>query len=386
MATAGEANATQSSWRSGPADLPRHHDANRLKDISFAIGTGHRAGLASRVHQMGRCHTVRARDRVRFAILGQVLEDAPVHQVSSMVPSCVLALRLAALLAVVAVPLLGGCAITHPPGTVKSTLEGTVSAARAHHQAGNDVEAAQLLEAALRVDPQLAEAQELRESLSAEIEFLFDHPWLGSNFARRPATERSTTAKILLYPLDRFLDLLDIVSLELHVGPGLYFNLHVTRALQAGIGFHGTGGLGWHDHRSFGVLGQAESGIVVVALGAQAYAGSMAGTSGVRTTVDTLAGLHQPSDRMYRELRDYWAIGQSYTLLILGSEWDVHPIEIADFFLGWGGIDILNDDFAHTRGLDLGREERRLIRRLSEMERSEETMSGYRAMREAGED
>jgi len=308
------------------------------------------------------------------------------QQVPSKVPSCALALRLVALFAVVGVPLFGGCAVTHPPGTVKSTLQDTVSAARAHHQAGNDVEAAQLLEAALRVDSQFPEAQELRASLSPEIEFLFDHPWLGSNFARRPATERSTTAKVLLYLPDRILDLLDIISFDAHFGPGIYLNYHVTRAVQAGIGFHGTGGLGWHDHRSLGALGQAESGIVLVALGAQAFAGSMAGTSGVRTTADSMAGLHQPSDRIYLELRDYWAIGESFTAILIGLEWDLHPVELADFFLGWGGIDILNDDFAHTRGLHLGRAERRFIRWLSEMERSEETMSGYRAMRDYGEE
>ncbi len=302
------------------------------------------------------------------------------------VPSCALALKLVALFAVVGVPLLGGCAVTHPPGAVKSTLEDTVSAARAHHEAGDDAEAGQLLEAALRVDSQLPEAQELRVSLSPEIEFLFDHPWLGSNFARRPATERSTTAKVLLYLPDRILDLLDIVSFDAHLGPGAYLNYHVTRAVQAGIGFRGTGGLGWHDHRSLGGLGQAESGIVVVALGAQAYAGSLAGTSGVRATADSMAGLHQPSDRIYQELRDYWAIGESFTFIFLGFEWDLHPVEFADFFLGWAGIDILNDDFAHTRSLDLSRSERRLIKRLSEMERSEKTMSGYRAMRESDED
>jgi hypothetical protein len=269
---------------------------------------------------------------------------------------------------------------------VKSTLENTVSAARAHHQLGNDVEATQLLEAALRVDSQLPEAQELRKSLPPGTEYLFDHPWLGSNFARRRATERSPTARALLYLPDRILDLFDIVSIDLHVGPGLYLDYHATRALQAGIGFRGTGGLGWHDHRSLGVLGQAESGIVAGPLGAQAFAGSIAGTSGVRTTADSMAGLHQPTDRIYQELRDYWAIGVSSTIIILGSSWDVHPLELADFFLGWAGIDILNDDFAHTRGLDLSGAERRLIRTLSEMERSEETMSRYHAVRDLGEE
>jgi hypothetical protein len=294
--------------------------------------------------------------------------------------------RLIALTAILGIPLLGGCAVTHPPGVVKSTLERTVSAARAHHESGRDEEAAQLLEAAIRVDPQLSEAQELRASLSPNVAFLFDHPWLGSNFARRPTTERSVPAKVLLYLPDRILDLLDILSFDVHLGPGLFLNYHVTRAAQVGIGAHGTAGVGWHDHRSFGFLAQAESGIVVVALGAQAFAGATAGTSGVMATADALAGLHQPSDRIYRELRDYWAIGESATIIIFGIEWDFHPVELADFFLGWGRIDILNDDFAHTRGLHLSRAERRYIKWLSEMERSEETMSGYREMREAEED
>ncbi|MCP3985862.1 MAG: hypothetical protein GY723_15880 [bacterium] len=267
---------------------------------------------------------------------------------------------------------------------VKDTLDDAVSAARRHHQAGNDVEAAQLLESALRLDPELGEAQELRASLSPEIKSLFDHPWLGSNFARRPATERSPTAKVMLYLPDRLLDFLDIMSFDVHVGTGLYINYHMTRALQAGIGFRGTGGLGWHDHRSLGGLGQAESGIVLVALGAQAFAGSMAGTSGVWSTADTMAGLHQPTDRIYQEFRDYWAIGESVTLLFFGLEWDLHPVELADFLLGWGAIDILNDDFAHTRGLDLNQTEYRVIELLSEMERSEETMTDYR--RELGGD
>lgn len=301
------------------------------------------------------------------------------------VQALALGFRGVALLALLAVPMLGGCATTQSPDRVKSTLDDAVDAARAHHEAGNDVEAAQLLESALRLDPERTDAQELRAALSPDIESLFAHPWLGSNFARRPAIERSTTAKVLLYLPDRILDLLDIMSIDVHVGTGLYINYHMTRALQAGIGFRGTGGLGWHDHRSLGGLGQAESGIVLVALGAQAFAGSMAGTSGVRSTADSMAGLHEPSDRIYQEFRDYWAIGESVTILLFGLEWDLHPVELADFFLGWATIDILNDDFAHTRSLDLSSAEYSLIEQLSAMERSEETMAGYRGMQEPGE-
>jgi hypothetical protein len=277
----------------------------------------------------------------------------------------------------VAALLFSGCAPFHTPKEVDQAFQSTLAAARSQHQRGNDVEAAQLIEAVLRVNEKSGEARRLRKSLSPDIAYLYDHPYLGSNFARRTKVERSTRAKILLYLPDRLLDILDMVSFDLHVGPGAYANVHLTRGFQFGAGFRGVGGVGWHDHRSLGLLGQAEAGVAFPAVGAETYAGSVVGTSGVFSSAGGNAGLHKPSSRVYQQFRDFWAIGAAFTLGAIGVEVDFHPVQLADFLLGIGGLDILHDDFAQTTGLRLTRSDRRLLRDLSEMERSRKTMETY---------
>lgn len=275
-----------------------------------------------------------------------------------------------------------GCATpVHPPERVTAALTQAVEAGRAHHAAGRPVEAAQLAEQALSVDQDFPGARELRISLAAEIEFLFDHPALGSNFAKRPSADRSLAAKVLLYLPDRLLDLTDILSFDAHLGLGAFANLHFTRAVQFGLGARGVGGIGWHDHRSLGVQGQAESGAVLPGVGAQAYSGSIAGTSGVFATSDATAGVHRPSNRVYQQLRDYWAVGAAVTVGAVGVDFDLHPVELADFFVGIAGFDLLHDDFAGTHGLALSREERSLLRTLAEMQASDATMQRYRESR-----
>jgi hypothetical protein len=252
-----------------------------------------------------------------------------------------------------------------------------MGSARRHHEAGRGAEAAQLVEAVLRIDGDYAGAGDLGLALESDSQYVFDQPLLGSNFARRVPVERSLAARILLYPVDRFLDLFDLLSFDGHVGIGLYGSLHLTRAFQVTAGARGTGGLGWHDQRSLGILSQAESGFTVIGLGAESYAGSLVGTSGVRASADAMAGLHRPSLRLYQQLRDYWAVGFAATLGVAGVELDLHPVELADFFAGWFGVDFLHDDFAHTRGLALERRDRELLRILNEFERSPETLAGY---------
>lgn len=271
-----------------------------------------------------------------------------------------------------------GCAGTHPPAEVRETLRRAVDAAEAHRREGRPAEAYPLVDAALAVDPDHAAALDLRASLPGGAAEIYERPVLGSNVARRPATERSIPAEILLYLPDRVLDLLDLVSFDVHVGPGLYANLHATRALQLGAGLRSTAGLGWHDHRSLGLLARSESGLALGPLGAQTYAGTLVGTSGVRSTADGLAPLYGPGDAVYQELQDYWAVGSSVTLGLVGVDLELHPVELVDLLLGLAAVDLLHDDFAATRGLDLSDEEERLLERLGAYRRSDETMERLR--------
>jgi hypothetical protein len=286
--------------------------------------------------------------------------------------------------AVCALCLALGCATARvPPAEVRATLDEAVAAAHGHAEVGDDAEAADLLDAVLRIDPEHAGARGLRAALPAGIRGVTSHPWLGSNFARRPSAERPPLARALLFLPDRLLDLLDVASFDVHVGSGLYADVHATRALQVAGGFRSTDGLGWHDHRSLGSLGRSESGVTVVAVGAHALDARLAGTSGVVRGSDAIAGLHRPDADLYQRFRDYWAVGASVTLLLLGLDVDLHPVELADFALGWATLDVLHDDLAATRSPRFTERDRALLARLADMARSEETVSLYRERRGA---
>jgi len=276
-----------------------------------------------------------------------------------------------------------GCAVQpQQPTRIQSHLEAAVEAARAHQRAGRPVEAAQLLGPVLDIDSKYPGASELSDVIGPDAEELFDHPYLGSNFAKRPTVERSLAARILLYLPDRVLDLTDILSVDIHLGLGAFVNVHLTRAAQLGAGARGVGGVGWHDHRSLGFQGQAESGVALPGVGAQAFSGAVAGTSGAFAAADASAGAHRPSGRIYQRLRDYWAVGAALTAGPAGVDFDLHPVELADFLVGFAGVDLLHDDFAQTRGLALSRNERILVRSLSEIQRSPEAVEAYRDTRE----
>lgn len=265
--------------------------------------------------------------------------------------------------------ILSACATTRSPEAVESLLAQTIERAERRQDQGLDAEAFILLNAISRVRQDYPGLQDLRDRISPDVHGVLDREFLGSNRPLRPRVRRSLWLRALLYAPDRVLDLLDVASLDAHLGFGVYANAHATRALQLGGGARTTAGIGLHDHRSLGTLVQAEAGLSVLGAGAQGYAGALAGTSGIVSGSEGLAGLHRPSSRLYQDFRDYWALGGAVTLGIIGVEVDVHPAQALDLILGVLTIDWLNDDFASTRGLSLDPVDRRLLRRLSAAER-----------------
>ncbi len=234
---------------------------------------------------------------------------------------------------------------------------------------------------AIRFRPEDERLLALKSEALAEHGDLFYHPYLGSNFRRRMPADRSVLGAALLYLPDRVLDLLDVLSFDVHVGLGAFANVHVTRALQLGAGARGVVGFGWHDHRSLGLQTQAEAGIVAVGLGAEGYGGTLAGTSGIVSGGEGLAGLHRPSNPLYQQYRDYWAIGAAVTVVFVGVDFDLHPVELVDAVLGFATIDILNDDFARTTGMRINSVDRELLAELSQVAQDPETLEAYRAWR-----
>ena len=278
--------------------------------------------------------------------------------------------------------LIAGCSSLRKPDQVDSLLSQALRAAVAHHEFDLDPEASLLVDAIRSVDPDYPGVRELDEELEPGSRLDLVRDKLGMNRGLRPHIERSPRAQALLWLPDRLLDLLDIVTFGVHFGVGGFADGHVTRGFQWGGGFRSTGGLGLHDHRSLGLKAQTEAGLTLFIAGTHTYAGSLAGTSGTRSATDNSLGLHKPMAPLYQNLRDYWAIGASGTAGIFGAEVDFHPIQLADFLLGFVAIDFLSDDFAHTRRLKLDAVEKKLFAELLDVSTHPEVLMAYHEMKQ----
>ncbi len=258
-----------------------------------------------------------------------------------------------------------------------------MSAASSRHAEGLHAEAAVMLDAVEGVDDQYPGLTELQESIDPAIRASMQRGPLGMNSKLRPGVKRSGVVRVLLYLPDRILDLMDVATVGVHFGPGVFLDSHLTRGLQASGGFRSTGGLGLHEHRSLGFKAQAEAGLTVVAVGAQSYGGTLLGTSGVKGSADSMLGLHSPSARLYQDFRDYWAIGASATAAFIGFEFDLHPVQLVDLLAGFVGVDFLNDDLGRTRSLELDAVEPTLLAEMWKVQRSRSALEAYRAARDS---
>lgn len=280
-----------------------------------------------------------------------------------------------------------GCGANYRAVEVASIIEDAEEAALRHESNGDLPEAALLCSLILEIDPDREEASRIYSENQKAVP---NKGWLGANVSLRPNGKRSVWKKVLLYLPDRVLDLLDVISLDLHLGPGLYTDVYVTRALQSTIGARAISGIGWNEDRSLGVRTSAETGVNVLPIGAWTMAGTRAGTGGVQIGKYGVAGIHNPMDEVYQEFTDYYAIGSSVTLIFFGVEANVHPIQIPDFIVGIFFIDFLRDDFAHTRSLRFSRTEKQRISELLRINRSKSSVNEYQnsdyAMKNAAKD
>ena len=276
-----------------------------------------------------------------------------------------------------ALVLFTGCATTYKPAKVDQMLYESLASARTQANAGRMLEARQLASAVEMIDPDYPGLQELNLGMDDSAGQLYSRPMLGSNKAVRYSENRSIAGRIGYYLPDRILDMLDVVSADAHVGPGCLLNVHATRAVQAGAGVRAVLGFGWHSQRNLGFQYQTEGGLVILPYGAQGHSIGAAGTSGVRSSTGHVAGTHLPSTEVYQDYRDYWAFGGAASLLAVGMDVDFHPVQVVDFLTGWVGVDFLNDDFSHTKGVKLSRSEEEVLTGLNAVARSEESMALY---------
>lgn len=151
--------------------------------------------------------------------------------------------------------------------------------------------------------------------------------------------------KILLYIPNRIMDLLDIFSLNIGVGPVAEARLMATRYCDVGAGIGMSAKLYKDFNRQYG-LGLEEGwywSFIFVSEEQYALTDSL-GT--VKLYAENRAGVPMPDTNTYDFFtgkRDFLAIGGSLGLLVDGNLY-LHPVEWLDLGLGFLCIDIKNDD------------------------------------------
>ena len=159
--------------------------------------------------------------------------------------------------------------------------------------------------------------------------------------------------KVILYPFNRVIDILDVVSFHAGLEGGVYANAHVTRAAQVGLGAGGGTQLGWWQKRELGAGVSHVAGLALGPFEASTVTDSRAGTRGAEMRGYGVAGINRPSDFTYQQHRDYWGIGVRAVAGIVGASIEIHPLELGDALAGFFFIDFLCDDFGESTKLKL---------------------------------
>lgn len=262
-----------------------------------------------------------------------------------------------------------GCATERGDEQVANLVRRSVDASRAHHSAGRVAEAAVMMRAVERVAPEDAGFVALEAEIGEELRPYVAGGLLGFNRRPRTRVERSVLERILLYPVDRVADLVDLVSFEVGFALGGSINAHVTRAVQAGFGMGWRYGVGLVQPRIVGAQEELEIGVVALNYGDYKVTGRRSGMTGpVATGSDDVIGAQTPDLAIFQDYRDYWGVGASFTLGVVGASAEIHTAQILDLLLGFVGLDPANDDYATTRALALNAANRRALLQLNEVE------------------
>jgi hypothetical protein len=215
---------------------------------------------------------------------------------------------------------------------------------------GHPEEAAEIYHAVLVADPHNAKATAGLEEIGPYTTVLVRPSALGVNLCRR-RPGGSTALRICTYPVNRVLDLLDVISFHVGLEGGVYVDAHATRAvsteLGAGGGMHL---LGWWPRRELGLGAGHVAGVAVGPFEAQGEGFTRLGTRGARTRSFSVVDMNTPLDYPYQVYRDYWGIGVRLIAVLVGVEVEIHPVELADGITGFLYLDFLRDDIGHTRG------------------------------------
>ena len=145
--------------------------------------------------------------------------------------------------------------------------------------------------------------------------------------------------KVPVYFWDRFLDLTDIVNLDMGFGDGFLLNVHATKWWQMGGGYRNGVCFGVLP-RSFGMWyeDRTEGGVAVAPLFNLYYKNMDREALWGTTTLFDHDVSYKGVDYMNNKTSHWSDIGLNFHFFLFGLDAGVSPYEIFDFVFGWFGM------------------------------------------------
>ena len=267
---------------------------------------------------------------------------------------------------------ISGCSKSISVSALNGNAKDLYSEAEKLNEEGKKAEAVKVILMLEDLHPKDQDLSSLKEKVfdnvsDAQKSSLERNELLGFNKGYRSYDEESGIfEKIIWYIPDRFFDFVDILSVEVNVGPQFGAGVWATRAVQAKAFAGGTLGGGYYQKKQIGYRAETSFEYGLGPVGISTVAGARLGTGGFDSTLSN-EFLAQPSDKIHQEYRDYWGVGGKIGFFYIGAEAEIHPIEIADFFAGIFMFDLLNDDLATTNRLKFSSRQSDLIEQYQDM-------------------
>lgn len=221
---------------------------------------------------------------------------------------------------------------------------------------GKNVEVVYITRTLLDAEPENGEVQALQDkAIEAEPEtsILIHKSILGANLNDRISnTNFPWFGRILLYIPNRFLDFLDLFSLEGGLCDGVGAKVKVTDAASLGAQVSLGEIMFGLNRRHLSARGTVEEFFEFFPFGFSYTAEGRGYTGGAYGISIPHAGIKRPTDRIYQRARDYWGVGAQIEFFVPAALLEVHPVEIFDFFAGLIFFDPLKDDIGVSRGIE----------------------------------
>jgi len=169
--------------------------------------------------------------------------------------------------------------------------------------------------------------------------------YLGVNHAgEKLRRERPIHSVVGHYLLSRVLDTVDIITINAGIGPALHLEGHITQAARLGVGGAYLASVGTGSApREAGFFGRGIAEVALLPWHAQIVHWDEFLSTGTDYDLSAVE-FRTPEQQLFRKKVDYWSVGISGGVLIIGGQIEIHPVQIGDWFLGWFTVDFLNDD------------------------------------------